>query len=206
MHPVAKVLQQTSFISSAERPHQAPADIGFEVAFAGRSNAGKSSALNRLTQQRSLARTSKTPGRTQLLNFFAVDDERRLVDLPGYGFAKVSQAMRQKWQSNIDAYLRERKSLRGIILLTDVRHPIKEFDEMMIDWASHSGIPLHILLTKADKLSFGAAKNVLHKVARDLSEFDSFLTLQLFSATTSAGADAAWDVLGHWLDIQTTEE
>src|SRR5699024_9319298 len=128
MHPIAKVLQQTSFLSSAERPHQAPADVGFEVAFAGRSNAGESSALNRLTHQRGLARTATAGARAQRITLSSWVDGRRWVDSPGYGFAKVSQTRRQKWQLNIDAYLSERESLRGIILLTDVRHPVKEFD------------------------------------------------------------------------------
>src|SRR5699024_9215897 len=159
MHPIARILQQTQFLTSAPTPQLAPPDSGYEIVFACRSNAGKSSALNRLTSQKSLARTSKTPGRTQLLNFFSVDEERRLVDLPGYGYAKVGQQLRQSWQKNIDGYLAKRECLRGIILLTDVRHPFKEFDLMMIDWATQTQVALHILLTKADKLSFGAAKN-----------------------------------------------
>lgn len=200
MHPIAKILQQTQFLTSAPTPQLAPPDTGFEVAFAGRSNAGKSSALNRLTSQRNLARTSKTPGRTQLLNFFSVDEERRLVDLPGYGYAKVGQQMRQSWQKNIDGYLSKRECLRGIILLTDVRHPLKEFDLMMIDWATQSQVALHILLTKADKLSFGAAKSALHKAQSPLLN-NPFITLQLFSATSGLGTDEAWDLIGNWLGL-----
>jgi len=205
MHPIARILQQTQFLTSAPTPQLAPPDSGYEIAFAGRSNAGKSSALNRLTSQKSLARTSKTPGRTQLLNFFSVDEERRLVDLPGYGYAKVGQQLRQSWQKNIDGYLAKRECLRGIILLTDVRHPFKEFDLMMIDWATQTQVALHILLTKADKLSFGAAKNALHKAQAPVVN-NPFVTMQLFSATSGLGTDDAWDLIGNWLDIEVAAE
>ncbi len=204
MHPIARILQQTQFLTSAQTPQQAPPDEGYEIAFAGRSNAGKSSALNRLTSQKSLARTSKTPGRTQLLNFFAVDELRRLVDLPGYGYAKVGQQMRQNWQKNINGYLAKRESLKGIILLTDVRHPLKAFDEMMIDWATASQMPLHILLTKADKLSFGAAKAALHKAQAPLAN-NPFITFQLFSATSGLGTEEAWGLIGNWLGLEDLE-
>ena len=139
------------FVTSAATLAQCPADEGAEIAFCGRSNAGKSSAINALTDQKALARTSKTPGRTQLINFFMLNDESKLVDLPGYGYAKVPVSIKEHWHRHLDEYLRDRKSLRGMVLLVDIRHPLREFDEMMIEWSIDSGLPLHILLTKADK-------------------------------------------------------
>ncbi len=146
-----------------------PPDEGLEVAFAGRSNAGKSSALNTLTHA-NLARTSKTPGRTQLLNFFALDDSRRLVDLPGYGYAKVPIPLKQHWQRHLEAYLSSRASLAGVFLMMDIRHPLTDFDRLMLDWAQASQLPIHVLMTKADKLAFGAAKNALLKVRREVQQ------------------------------------
>ena len=146
------VYHQAQFINSAPRLQDAPPDQGMEIAFAGRSNAGKSSAINTLVQQNALARVSKTPGRTQLLNFFAIDDQRKLVDLPGYGYAKVPEAIKKDWQQMMENYLKNRKALCGIVLVMDIRHPLTEFDWQMINWCEHSNLPLHILLTKADKL------------------------------------------------------
>jgi len=143
------------FVTSAAELRQLPADAGAEIAFAGRSNAGKSSALNAICDQTALARTSKTPGRTQLLNVFALDDARRLVDLPGYGYAKVPEAMRERWRSLIDQYLRERDSLRAVVLIMDSRHPLKEFDQQMLAYCRDIGLACHCILTKADKLSRG---------------------------------------------------
>ncbi len=154
-NPILGLCQKAKFALSAAKVEQCPDDQGYEVAFAGRSNAGKSSALNTLTHA-SLARTSKTPGRTQLLNFFSLDDERRLVDLPGYGYAKVPIPLKQHWQKHLEAYLGSRECLRGVILMMDVRHPMTDFDKMMLDWAKASSMPMHILLTKADKLTHGA--------------------------------------------------
>ncbi len=153
-NPILGLCQQSTFMLSAAKVDQCPDDEGFEVAFAGRSNAGKSSALNTLTHA-SLARTSKTPGRTQLLNFFKLDDERRLVDLPGYGYAKVPIPLKQHWQRHLEAYLGGRESLKGLILMMDIRHPMTDFDLLMLDWAVAAGMPMHILLTKADKLTYG---------------------------------------------------
>ena len=142
---------RANFMTSAAELKQCPPDEGVEVAFCGRSNAGKSSAINALSRQKSLARTSKTPGRTQLINFFSLNDTTRLVDLPGYGYAKVPTAVKHHWQQYLDEYLRNRKSLKGLVLLVDIRHGLKEFDEMMINLSQTVDIPLHILLTKADK-------------------------------------------------------
>ena len=151
-NPILGLCQQARFLISAAKVDQCPPDEGYEVAFAGRSNAGKSSALNTLTHA-SLARTSKTPGRTQLLNFFTLDEERRLVDLPGYGYAKVPIPLKQHWQRHLEAYLGSRESLVGLVLMMDIRHPLTDFDRLMLDWAQVSRLPVHVLLTKADKLA-----------------------------------------------------
>jgi GTP-binding protein len=201
MHPVEQILRQIRFDKSAQKLAQCPPDEGLEIAFAGRSNAGKSSAINRLCGQKTLARTSKTPGRTQLLNFFAVDEGRRIVDLPGYGYAKVDRSTRDAWQKEIDGYLSSRECLKGLILLMDVRHPLKDFDQMIIQWAAEANMPLHLLLTKADKLSYGVAKSALLKTAKQLASHRAPLTLQLFSSTSGMGCDEAWDKIGEWLDL-----
>ncbi len=194
------IYHQAKFQTSAAKLSQCPPDTGMEVAFAGRSNAGKSSALNALCQQKALARTSKTPGRTQLLNFFTVDEERRLVDLPGYGFAKVSEKIKQQWQEALADYLENRHSLRGVILLVDVRHPPKEFDRQMLEWSHQIGLPVHILLTKADKLGRGAAAKALQQVRREIAAFGEGVTAQLFSALKRQGIDEAHAVLDSWLE------
>ena len=200
-NPIIGLCQQASFQISAAKVEQCPADDGHEVAFAGRSNAGKSSALNTLTHA-SLARTSKTPGRTQLLNFFRLDDQRRLVDLPGYGYAKVPIPLKQHWQKHLEAYLGSRESLRGLMLMMDIRHPLTEFDRMMLDWSNASGMPMHILLTKADKLAFGAAKNALLKVQQEIRKtWGEQISIQLFSAPKRLGVEQAQAVLGSWLAL-----
>ena len=188
----------TSFTTSAARLADCPRDSQVEVAFAGRSNAGKSSAINALTGQHGLARISKTPGRTQLINFFNTAEGVYLVDLPGYGFAKVPLAVKDKWQRELEFYLRERESLVGLVLLSDVRHPLKAFDRMMIDWAAQSNLPLHLLLTKADKLKRGAAQNTLLTVKKELSQFPD-LTVQLFSISQPPAIEALRQHLVSWL-------
>ncbi|MBC9248738.1 YihA family ribosome biogenesis GTP-binding protein [Pseudomonas alcaligenes] len=200
-NPIIGLCQQATFMISAAKVDQCPPDEGFEVAFAGRSNAGKSSALNTLTHA-SLARTSKTPGRTQLLNFFTLDEERRLVDLPGYGYAKVPIPLKQHWQRHLEAYLSSRESLAGLILMMDIRHPLTEFDRMMLDWSQASGMRLHILLTKADKLTFGAAKNALLKVRQDIRKgWGEGVSIQLFSAPKRQGVEEAQAVLAGWMGL-----
>tara|TARA_B100001105_G_scaffold48029_1_gene36029 strand:+ start:722 stop:1360 length:639 start_codon:yes stop_codon:yes gene_type:complete len=197
--PLVSLCQQATFIKSASLVSQCPPDIGLEVAFAGRSNAGKSSALNTLTHAR-LARTSKTPGRTQLINFFKLDDERRLVDLPGYGYAKVPLELKAHWQQHLDAYLTGRQSLVGLVLVMDLRHPLSDFDCMMLEWARKSDIPAHVLLSKADKMAFGAAKNALLKVqTRMRKELGSNASVQLFSSPKRMGVDEAHGRLAQWL-------
>ena len=187
------------FLASAPRASLAPPDTGAEVAFAGRSNAGKSSALNVITQQRALARTSKTPGRTQQINFFVLDEDTRLVDLPGYGYAKVSQALKTHWQQHLAEYLETRASLRGLILLMDCRHPLTDYDQQMLRWCAGTGLPVHVLLTKADKLKRGPASASLLAVRRQLGEFHSGATVQLFSALKKSGVDEARQVIAAWL-------
>ena len=193
------------FLLSVPEPQQAPPDVGYEVAFAGRSNAGKSSALNALTQRKSLARTSKTPGRTQHLVFFELDGERRLVDLPGYGFAKVPERVRRHWGQAMAQYLSERRSLRGLVLLMDVRHPLTDFDKQMLQWCQHAHMPVHILLTKADKLKRGAATNTLLKVQKALEDQPQ-VSVQLFSALKHSGVEQARAKLDTWLAIAGTKD
>ncbi|MEL7965914.1 ribosome biogenesis GTP-binding protein YihA/YsxC [Vreelandella neptunia] len=190
-----------SFLISAPTLALCPDDTGAEVAFAGRSNAGKSSAINALTQQNALARTSRTPGRTQLINFFSVmnDASRRLVDLPGYGYAKVPEAVKLEWQKHLAEYLRNRYSLRGLVLLMDVRHPLTEFDQMMLDYADQRGMPVHILLTKADKLKKGPASAALQKVRSRLKDWEDLVSVQLFSSLKRDGVDTLSQKLNQWL-------
>ena len=187
----ANPFRSAHFVLSAAKPSQLPPDSGAEIAFAGRSNAGKSSALNAICDQTGLARTSKTPGRTQLLNVFALDEGRRLVDLPGYGYAKVPEEMRAKWRQSIDAYLRERESLRGIVLIMDSRHPLKEFDRQMLAFCDDIGVACHVLLTKADKLSRGEAARTLASVRKECLAQGWNATAQLFSSLAKTGLDEA---------------
>lgn len=183
--------RHAQFVTSAAEVSKMPADTGAEIAFAGRSNAGKSSALNAICDQSGLARTSKTPGRTQLLNVFVLDDDRRLVDLPGYGYAKVPEAMRIRWRTVIDTYLRERQSLRGVVLIIDSRHPLKDFDRQMLDFCREIDLACHCLLTKADKLSRGEAAQTLALVRKEITAMGSNATAQLFSTPAKTGLDEA---------------
>lgn len=191
------------FFTSAQKYSQCPEDIGSEVAFAGRSNAGKSSSMNTLTRNSKLARTSKTPGRTQLLNFFTLNGgDFRLVDLPGYGFAKVNRSMKADWEENIGEYLAERVSLRGVVLVMDVRHPMTDFDQRMVEWAVQAEMPMRILLTKSDKLKKGPAKNTYLKINNELRSRAPWLSAQLFSSLKKEGVEE----LSQWLTEQLTEE
>lgn len=188
--------QRASFLTSASTLAQCPPDSGAEVAFCGRSNAGKSSAINTLTRQGNLARVSKTPGRTQLINFFDLGDDRRLVDLPGYGFARVPSSIRDHWHKHLDDYLRHREALRGLVLLMDIRHPVKPFDQMMVSWQQETGIPMHVLLTKADKLKRGAQKQALMSVTASLGDG---ISVQLFSALKKQGLEELGAHLDGWM-------
>ena len=194
------LFQQANYWHSAHTIAQLPADTGIEVAFAGRSNAGKSSAINAITKQSSLARTSKTPGRTQQIIFFKLDDSRCLVDLPGYGFAKVPLAVKQHWQQVLERYLHTRHSLQGLVLMMDIRHPLTEFDQQMLNWCSLSDMPVHVLLTKTDKLSRGKAHTVLQHVSKHLATLPGTMTVQLFSALKRIGIEEARLHLSHWLN------
>ena len=191
---------------SAARVTQLPPDEGIEIAFAGRSNAGKSSALNAIAGQKGLARTSKTPGRTQLINLFALDDHRRLVDLPGYGYAKVPEAVKLQWQKSLNIYLETRHALRGLILVMDIRHPFRPFDEQVLGWCLRSQLAVHILLTKADKLKQGAALNTLRTVCKRLEHEYAGASAQLFSASKREGIDEAHVMLDRWFEWDICEE
>lgn len=201
MADIAALLQQAKFLTAAPSLEACPPDVGIEVAFAGRSNSGKSSAINALANQKKLARTSKTPGRTQMINFFSVDSERKLVDLPGYGYAQVPEKLKKDWQANMGQYLEERNALRGLILVMDARHPLKEFDVMMLEWADHYQLPTHILLSKADKLKKNAANNTRFQVEKAIKAYSNPVSAQLFSATDRIGLEEAYEVLSVWLDL-----
>jgi len=190
---------EAQFVTSAATLSACPDDSLAEVAFAGRSNAGKSSAINTITGQNRLARISKTPGRTQLINFFALDEGRHLVDLPGYGFAKVPEAVKREWTKTLENYLQRRESLRGLILLMDIRHPMQEFDRQMLEWALAASMPVHILLTKADKLKRGPANSTLLQVRAQLEPYAELASVQLFSALKHQGHQELIKVLDNWL-------
>lgn len=189
------------FLRSANALDQCPEDCGREVAIAGRSNAGKSSVINVIANNRKLARTSKSPGRTQMLNFFLVGDNYRLVDLPGYGFAHVPADVKQHWGKLLQAYFEYRQSLAGLVLVMDVRHPLKDFDTQMLSWCRDIGLPVHILLNKADKLSQSAGLKVLDNVVRQYGA-DKRVSVQLFSAVTHTGVEKVKARLRGWFDYQ----
>ena len=197
--PVAPNYRGAKFSTSAAKLPQCPPDMGWEVAFAGRSNAGKSSAINSLTNNKKLAKTSRTPGRTQLINFFELSTSQRLVDLPGYGFAKVPLAVKQEWTKQLENYLQNRQCLRGLILLMDVRHPMQPFDLQMLNWALQASMPVHILLTKSDKLKKGAATTALLQVRAALRPHTDLTSVQLFSALKHDGHKELTAVLDTWL-------
>ncbi len=196
------IYNKARYLLSAHQLHQLPADNGIEVAFAGRSNAGKSSALNAITGTKSLARTSKTPGRTQQINFFQLDDTRYLVDLPGYGYAKVAERTKQHWQHTLEHYLQTRASLRGLILVMDIRHPLKEFDRQMLLWCQQVDMPVHILLTKADKLKRGATQCSLREVENHLrTAHMEQASVQTFSSLKRCGIEQARARLNDWMRL-----
>jgi len=195
------IYPEARFIKSADAPSQFVADAGAEVAFAGRSNAGKSSAINIIVNRRQFARTSKTPGRTRLVNFFLLADDQRLVDLPGYGFAKVATSMRRHWADLMADYFETRQSLKGMFLIVDMRRRLTEFDQQMLAFAGSVGLPTHVLLTKADKLKRGQAAKAELEVRRDLKDV---ATVQQFSALTRAGEEEARAKLEQFLRGEKT--
>lgn len=192
--------RSATYVLAAHHLRQLPADVGIEVAIAGRSNAGKSSALNALTGQKSLARTSKTPGRTQQIVIFDIGPGLRLADLPGYGYAKVPRSLQEHWQEVMQVYFESRNSLRGVVLVVDIRHPMKPFDQQMLEWCVASKLPCHVLLTKADKLKRGAALSALQKVRNALPPG---ATAQVFSATARQGIDELVRKLCQWYELTT---
>jgi len=199
---MSQIIERARYLLSAHNARQLPPDIGSEVAFAGRSNAGKSSALNALTRQNALARVSKTPGRTQQLVFFQVTPDAHLVDLPGYGYAKVPQDLQAHWQAFIDNYFRTRDALKGLVVVMDIRHPLKEYDRQMLGYAVQRGLPAHALLTKADKLGRGQQMQTLAKVRKELaSAFGDSVSVQCFSGESKQGVEEARDVTAGWLGL-----
>ena len=206
-------LARARYLLAAHTPKQLPPDGGFEVAFAGRSNAGKSSALNALCQQNALARVSKTPGRTQQLVFFDVsplyrgpepapEPDRFLVDLPGYGYAKVPQNLQAHWQAFLDRYFGTREALRGLVVVMDIRHPLKDYDRQMLGYAVERGLPAHALLTKADKFGRGQQQQQLMMVRKELSSaFGDTVSVQTFSGESKQGVEEACAVVSRWLEL-----
>ncbi|MFT3755549.1 MAG: ribosome biogenesis GTP-binding protein YihA/YsxC [Pseudoxanthomonas sp.] len=195
-------LNAARYLLSAHTERQLPPGDGHEVAFAGRSNAGKSSALNALAGHNALARVSKTPGRTQQLVYFEVRPQRYLVDLPGYGYAKVPQDLQAHWQAFIAEYFQTRNALKGLVVVMDIRHPLKDYDRHMLGYAVRRGIPAHALLTKADKLGRGQQAETLRKVKNDLfSAFGDTVGVQAFSAESKQGVEQAREVVGGWLGL-----
>jgi GTP-binding protein len=198
-------LSKATFTLSAPDIRRLPADSGIEVAFAGRSNAGKSSALNTLTNQRGLARTSKTPGRTQLINIFEIAENKRLVDLPGYGFAKVPMEMKKKWQKALGEYLEKRECLKGLVILMDIRHPLKDLDMDLIQWAVDGELPVLALLTKSDKLSQGKVSGQVLAVRKELAALNADIKVQAFSSLKRTGSEQADKVICDWFQDENLQ-
>jgi GTP-binding protein len=192
--------QKAQFVLSAADLKQLPPDFGVEVAIVGRSNAGKSSVLNRLTKQKQLARVSKTPGRTQLINVFHLTHEKRLMDLPGYGFAKVPPAVRREWEALVGSYFEERQSLKGVLVIMDIRHPLRPLDEHLLSYCEERQIKVHVLLNKSDKLSRGEAAKTYQTVKAKLAASGNEVTVQLFSASKGIGLPELEQQLDIWYD------
>ncbi|WP_220460980.1 MULTISPECIES: ribosome biogenesis GTP-binding protein YihA/YsxC [unclassified Colwellia] len=205
MSSTAIHLSKATFTLSAPDIRRLPADSGIEVAFAGRSNAGKSSALNTLTNQRGLARTSKTPGRTQLINIFEIAENKRLVDLPGYGFAKVPMEMKKKWQKALGEYLEKRECLKGLVILMDIRHPLKDLDMDLIQWAVDGELPVLALLTKSDKLSQGKVSGQVLAVRKELAALNADIKVQAFSSLKRTGSEQADKVICDWFQDENLQ-
>jgi GTP-binding protein len=198
---LTNLYKNATFLLSVAKLEQLPPDDGYEIAFVGRSNAGKSSALNEITEQSTLARTSKTPGRTQLINLFGLDEQRRLVDLPGYGYAKVSENIKRDWQRLLSRYLHERQCLKGLVLLMDIRHPFKDTDQQLLLWAHEENLSVHVLLTKADKFNRNPAHQRLMKAKLLLGDFHPMASIQLFSVLNHVGLLEARQQMDRWLNI-----
>lgn len=195
------IFQHTTFYTTINHLQDLPPPNGVEIAFAGRSNSGKSSVINTLANRNRLAFVSKTPGRTQHINFFKLGNRHFLVDLPGYGYAKVPTEIRQHWENLLSTYLQTRKPLYGMVLIMDVRHPLTLLDQRMLDWFTPTGKPVHVLLTKADKLTREQAGKILQNVLESLRETYPQCSVQLFSSTSKKGVKEAYAVLGNWLKL-----
>ena len=199
-------LQNAVFNISVNHFDELPKDEGIEIAFAGRSNAGKSSAINSLSKQNRLAYVSKQPGRTQLINFFSIDDHISLVDLPGYGYAKVPETIKNHWIETLPRYLQERNSLAGLIIVMDIRRPLTKLDIQMLDWFAPRQKPIHILLTKSDKLSKDKSLRTLMDVKNNVQEkwvnlYQTKFTVQLFSSLKKQGIEEANEIIQSWLNL-----
>ena len=203
--PINHYYRQAKFLISAAAPKQFPKGESVEVAFVGRSNAGKSSSINTLCDNKGLAKTSRTPGRTRLVNYFEIDEKRRLVDLPGYGFAKVPKPVKEEWQKLMGRYLEQEGVIRGLVVIMDIRHPMKDFDLQMLDWCQHYNIPAHVLLTKADKLKRGPQQATLFQCRKFLEEEGLGATIQTFSSLKKTGLDELVQKLNGWMELETKE-
>nr|MBL8455083.1 YihA family ribosome biogenesis GTP-binding protein [Zoogloeaceae bacterium] len=199
------IFRNAQFEISIAKPSGLPPPVGAEIAFAGRSNAGKSSAINTIAGHTRLAFVSKTPGRTQLINFFRLNCGAALVDLPGYGYAKVPESVRRQWQGLLESYLSRRENLVGLVLIMDSRHPLKPLDLQMIGWYAPSGRPIHILLTKSDKLSRNQASAALALVRRELAGMGEQVTVQLFSSLSKTGTEEVESTVARWLGLDMPE-
>ena len=199
------ILRNPTFLLGAAEPKQFPQDPKIEIAFAGRSNVGKSSAINAIANRRKLARTSKTPGRTQQINFFSLGDDARLVDLPGYGFAQVPLAIKKKWQETIHEYMAERPNLVVLVLLMDIRHPLTDLDRQIVEWASDSELATQILLTKADKFKNGKMKATVLQVERELKKIPGNFAVEPFSSLNYLGVDKMRSQMAQWVEDSTAD-
>jgi len=194
-----EILRNPEFLLGAAEPHQFPNDDLIEIAFAGRSNVGKSSAINAICNRRKLARTSKQPGRTQQINFFSMGDNARLVDLPGYGFAQVPLTVKKKWQETIHKYLADRENLRVLVLLMDIRHPLTDLDWQMVNWASDSELPIQVLLTKADKFKRGKVASTVLNIEKQLDNVPGQFAVEPFSSQSYIGVNEMRSQLSEWV-------
>ncbi|MCZ6733590.1 MAG: ribosome biogenesis GTP-binding protein YihA/YsxC [Gammaproteobacteria bacterium] len=199
-------LVNVRFGKGATSMSQLPSDQGSEIAFAGRSNAGKSSAINTITGRKGLARTSKTPGRTQEINTFVLDDQHRIVDLPGFGYARVPDTVKRRWQRLLNRYLEERRSLRGLVFVMDVRRPLRADDSQFLQWCQQTAMPVHVLLTKCDKFSRGRAAATLQEIEAALQEFGPHVSVQLFSSTKRQGVEQVQALMVDWLGLNSGQK
>ena len=198
--------RRTTFVTSAPDISKLPNDVGAEIAIIGRSNSGKSSSINAICDQKTLAKTSRTPGRTRLINLFKVNEGKYLVDLPGYGYAQVPEQMKRQWQKAMTDYLQQRKCLCGLVVTMDIRTPLRDHDRMIIDWSIAANLPCLILLTKADKFGVNKRKEMVGEVKTQLSEFGGNFTIIAFSALRKIGIDETRNVIKNWFTLFHTND